>query len=60
MQALSKLAEQRRYLMVGQSKLVSYAILAATTKAGRCFVIPAPKVYVSCEELADYGFDAGV
>ena len=59
-QALSKLAEQRRSLMVREFKRVSYPILAAISKAGMCFVIPAPTVYVSCEELADHGFDTGV
>jgi hypothetical protein len=41
MEALSKLAGERRFLMVGDSKLVSYANLSAMVAAGVRFITPA-------------------
>ncbi len=60
MQALSKLAGERRFLMVGDSKLVSYANLRAIIEAEVCFIAPASKTYVSAEVLACCDFDAAV
>lgn len=58
MQALSKLAGERRFLMVGDSKLVSYPNLAAIAEAGVSFIAPASKTYVSAAVLAALDFDA--
>ncbi|MHB8296565.1 MAG: IS1634 family transposase [Acidimicrobiales bacterium] len=58
MEALSKLAGERRFLMVGGSKLVSYPNLAAMVEAGVSFIAPASKSYVSAEVLAACDFDA--
>jgi transposase len=43
MEALSRLAGERRFLMVGDSKLVSYPNLRAITEAEVSFVAPASK-----------------
>jgi transposase len=62
MEALSKLAGERRFLMVGGSKLVSYPNLLAMTKARVSFVAPASKSYVGADVLAacDLGAAAAV
>ena len=60
MEALSKLAKERRFLMIGDSKLVSYPNLAAMIKAKVSFVAPASKSYVGAEVLAACDFDAAV
>lgn len=52
MQALQRLAGPTRMLMIGDSKLVSYANLAAMTTAKVGFIAPASKNYVSVEVLA--------
>ncbi|RBQ11599.1 IS1634 family transposase [Spongiactinospora rosea] len=52
MQGLQKLAGPQRMLMIGDSKLVSYANLAAMTAAGVGFIAPASKHYISAETLA--------
>lgn len=52
MEALSTLADQRRFLMVGDSKLVSYPNLAALVEAKVTFIAPASKKYVSAATLA--------
>ena len=52
MEALSKLAGMRRFLMVGDSKLVSYANLAAMVKAEVDFIAPASKSYLGAEILS--------
>jgi transposase len=52
MEALSALADQRRFLMVGDSKLVSYPNLAALVEAEVSFIAPASKKYVSARTLA--------
>jgi len=46
MEALATLAEQRRFLMVGDSKLVSYPNLRAMIEADVTFISPASKSYV--------------
>jgi len=52
MKALLALADERRFLMVGDSKLVSYPNLAAMVDAGVSFIAPASKTYVSAATLA--------
>lgn len=51
-EALSKLAGERRFLMVGDSKLVSYPNLRAIIEAKVSFVAPASKAYVGADVLA--------
>jgi transposase len=60
MEALSKLAEERRFLMVGDSKLVSYPNLRAIIEAEVTFIYPASKSYVGADILAACDFDAAV
>ena len=52
LEALRRIAGERRFLMVGDSKLVSYANLAAMVAAGTTFVAPASKTYVDAATLA--------
>ena len=52
MRALRKLAGPRGFLLVGDSKLVSYANLRAIMAAEVDFVAPASKTYVPAEVLA--------
>jgi transposase len=52
MRALRKLAGPRRFLVVGDSKLVSYANLRGIMAAGVDFIAPASKTYVTAEVLA--------
>ena len=58
MQALSKIADERRLLMIGDSKLVSYPNLAAIIRAKVSFIAPASKTYVSAAVLAACDIDA--
>ncbi len=60
MGALSKLAGERRFLLVGDSKLVSYPNLAAMIKAEVSFIAPASKSYVGADVLAACDFDAAL
>ncbi|MFS8105093.1 IS1634 family transposase [Lentzea alba] len=57
MTALKDVAGPRRFLLVGDSKLVSYGNLHAMITAGTEFIAPASKQYVSTAELA--GLDTG-
>ena len=52
MRRLRKLAGPRRLLLVGDSKLVSYANLCDIMAAGVDFIAPASKTYVPAEVLA--------
>jgi transposase len=52
MRALRTLAAERRFLLVGDSKLVSYANLRDIMAAEVDFVAPASKTYVTAEVLA--------
>jgi transposase len=52
MKALQQLATRRKMLIVGDSKLISYANLAAMDAEGVTFVAPASKTYVPAAELA--------
>jgi transposase len=58
MKALQAMAAQRRLLIVGDSKLVSYANLAAMDGDKVTFVAPASKTYVPAAELAGLTLDA--
>jgi transposase len=53
MRALRKLAGPRRFLVVGDSKLISYANLRDIMAAEVDFVAPASKTYVPAEVLAN-------
>jgi transposase len=52
MTALRQMAGPRRFLLVGDSKLVSYGNLHAMTTAGVEFIAPASKLYLGAAELA--------
>jgi hypothetical protein len=52
MRALRQLAGPRRFLVVGDSKLVSYANLRDLLAAEVDFIAPASKTYVTAEVLA--------
>jgi len=52
MESLTAMAGQRRFLMVGDSKLVSYPNLSAMHRAGVTFVAPASKTFVPATVLA--------
>jgi transposase len=52
MRALRQLAAERRFLLVGDSKLVSYANLGDLLAAEVDFIAPASKTYVPAEVLA--------
>ena len=52
MQALHSIAGERRFLMIGDSKLVSYDNLAALSAANVTFIAPAGKTYVPTTVLA--------
>lgn len=58
MTALKTVAGPRRFLLVGDSKLVSYGNLRAMTTAEVEFIAPASKQYVSAAELAVLDTDA--
>ncbi len=52
MESLKKMAGAKKFLLVGDSKLVSYTNLSAIAAAETTFVAPASKSYVSAEVLA--------
>ena len=52
MEALRKMAGEKTFLLVGDSKLVSYTNLSAVVAAGVTFVAPASKSYVGTDVLA--------
>ncbi|WP_431896246.1 IS1634 family transposase [Nonomuraea sp. bgisy101] len=52
MQALQRLAGPQQMLMIGDSKLISYANLAEMSAGQVRFIAPASKLYVSAETLA--------
>ncbi|ABW14746.1 Transposase-like protein [Parafrankia sp. EAN1pec] len=52
MRALATIAGERRFLLVGDSKLVSYGNLTALIDAGVEFLAPAPKPVVPASTLA--------
>ena len=60
MKALQEMAAQRRLLIVGDSKLISYANLAAMDGGGVTFVAPASKTYVPAAHLAGLSVEQAV
>ena len=52
MESLRAMAGERRFLLVGDSKLISYANLHAFFAAGTTFVAPASKDWVDAQTLA--------
>src|SRR5450759_962117 len=52
MKALQELAAERRLLIIGDSRLISYANLAAMDGDGVGLVAPASKIYVPAAQLA--------
>ena len=52
MTALKKIAGPRTFLLIGDSKLISYDNVAAVTGQGCTFLAPASKTYVKAAELA--------
>ena len=58
MEALRKLAGPRRFPRAGDSKLLSYANIAAMTRAGVSFLAPASKAFVPASVLAGCGCSA--
>ena len=57
MEALRRLAGPRRFLLVGDSKLLSYTNIAAMITAKVGFLAPASKLFVSAEVLAGCDYD---
>jgi len=57
MESLRAMAGERRFLLVGDSKLISYANLHAFFAAGTTFVAPASKDWVSAQTLAAQRID---
>ena len=55
MESLRDMCAQRTFLLVGDTKLVSYTNLAALMSAGTTFIAPASKLYVTSEDLAAAG-----
>jgi transposase len=55
MESLRDMCSERKFLLVGDSKLVSYTNLNALITAGLTFIAPAAKLYVTTEELAAAG-----
>jgi transposase len=60
MTALTKMATPRDFLLVGDSKLLSYTNLVAMTDAGVTFLAPASKTYVPAAVLARLDIHAAV
>jgi transposase len=58
MEALRRLAGPRKFLLVGDSKLLSYANIAAMVKAEVSFLAPASKAFVPAQVLAACDYDA--
>jgi len=58
MEALANIAGERRFMVVGDSKLISYANLAAMVGAGVEFVAPASKTYVDGPTLAACDYES--
>jgi transposase len=57
MEALRRLAGPRRFLLVGDSKLLSYPNIAAMIDAKVTFLAPASKAFVPAQMLADCDYD---
>lgn len=57
MEALRRLAGPRTFLLVGDSKLLSYANIDAMVRAGVTFLAPASKAFVPASVLAGRDYD---
>ena len=57
MKALKKIAGAKKFLLAGDSKLISYDNVAAIRKARCTFLAPASKLYVKAAELAACDLD---
>lgn len=51
MESLRKMCTPRRFLLVGDTKLISYGNVAAMTRAGMTFIAPGSKAYVDADAL---------
>jgi len=60
MESLRSMCAERGFLLVGDSKLVSFDNLRQIIAAGVTFIAPASKVYIGAEVLAACDFDAAV
>ncbi len=60
MEALRRLAKPRRFLLVGDSKLLSYTNIAAMVTADVTFLAPASKAFVSAQVLAGCDYDSAM
>jgi transposase len=60
MESLRAMCAERSFLLIGDSKLVSFDNLRQMIAAGVTFIAPASKLYVSTEVLAGCDFDAAV
>jgi hypothetical protein len=60
MTALKDLAGRRTFLLVGDSKLISYPNVRDITAAGVTFIAPAPKQHVPASVLAACDIDKAV
>lgn len=58
MESLRSMCGQRRFLLVGDSKLVSFENLRQIMAAGVTFIAPASKQYIGAEVLAGCDFEA--
>jgi transposase len=58
MESLRSMCAERSFLLVGDSKLVSFENLRQLTAAGVTFIAPASKLYIGTEVLAACDFEA--
>ncbi len=58
MTALQKMARPREFLLIGDSKLVSYTNVSAMIESGTVFIAPASKAYTPAATLAALDLDA--
>lgn len=60
MESLRSMCGERSFLLVGDSKLVSFDNLAQMTAAGVTFIAPASKNYIGADVLAGCDYDTAV
>lgn len=58
MESLRSMCDERSFLLVGDSKLVSFENLRQITAAGVTFIAPASKQYIGADVLAGCDFDS--
>jgi hypothetical protein len=51
MESLRAMCRPRRFLLVGDTKLISYGNVASLSRAGVSFIAPASKAYIDAEDL---------